>query len=290
MAGWIDRWRDATVAIGHAQQAEIRYANGRMVKKKLFIIVGSGVIFGLNHDSSDTLWLVTAKHVFQNVHNHWAPSRLQLRFSWFDEKPASQYFGVRITLKQGEKQYWIPHPNPKVDLACLPLSFTTKQTGRKILPKVRFEDFGTTKEIYEGAPLMLLGYPEAVGPDMAARALVRQGLVSWVSPTKPKSALFYIDGHIFPGSSGGPVFKLPAGIDRQGHFGSLGDVSFLGIVTQTRIHEIPLIAGGQEIGITFKRKKVPETLHSQNYTGIGLAEPVFRVEQLLSSAAKHKRG
>ena len=118
---------------------------------------------------------------------------------------------------------------------------------------------------------------------------MRQGLVSWVSPTKPKSTLFYIDGHVFPGSSGGPVFKLPAGIDRQGHFATLGEVSFLGIVTQTRIHQIPLIAGGKEIGITFQRKKVAETLLSQNYTGIGLAEPVFRVKQLLSSAAKRKR-
>ena len=84
-------------------------------------------------------------------------------------------------------------------------------------------------------------------------------------------------------------YGLPAGIDRQGYFASLGDVSFLGIVTQTRIHQIPLIAGGQEIEITLQRKKVPETLLSQNYTGIGLAEPVFRVKQLLSSAAKQKR-
>jgi hypothetical protein len=290
MAGWIDRWRDATVAIGHTQQAEIRYANGRVVKKKLFVVVGTGVIFGLQDDSTHTPWLVTAKHVFRDLHNHWAPSRLRLRFSWFDEKPATQYFGVGITLRRGDKQYWISHPNAKVDLACLPLSLTKKQTGRKVLPKVRFGDFGTAEEIYEGAPLMLLGYPEAVGPDLSAKALVRQGIVSWVSPTKPESTLFYIDGHIFPGNSGGPVFKLPAGIDRQGHFATHGDVSFLGIVTQTRIHQLPLIAGGQEIGITFQPKKIPETLLSQNYTGIGLAEPVFRVKQLLSSAAKQKRG
>ena len=50
MAGWIDRWRDATVAIGHTQQAEIRYANGRVVKKKMFVVVGTGVIFGLQDD------------------------------------------------------------------------------------------------------------------------------------------------------------------------------------------------------------------------------------------------
>ncbi|MDH5587465.1 MAG: serine protease, partial [Nitrospirota bacterium] len=215
--------------------------------------------------------------------------RLKLRFSWFDEKPATQYFGVGITLRRGDKQYWISHPNTKVDLACLPLFLTKKQTGRKVLPRVRFGDFGTAEEIYEGAPLMLLGYPEAVGPDLSAKALVRQGIVSWVSPTKPESTLFYIDGHIFPGNSGGPAFKLPAGIDRQGHFATHGDVSFLGIVTQTRIHQLPLIAGGQEIGITLQRKNAPQTLLSQNYTGIGLAEPVFRVKQLLSSAAKRKK-
>jgi hypothetical protein len=139
---------------------------------------------------------------------------------------------------------------------------------------------------------MLLGYPDAIGPDLSAKALVRQGIVSWVSPTKPESTVFWIDGHVFPGNSGGPVFKLPAGIDRQGHFATRGDVSFLGIVTQTRIHQLPLMAGGQEIGITFegnKRKKTAETLLSQSYTDIGLVEPVFRVKQLLAFAAKTRR-
>ena len=67
MAGWIDRWRDATVAIGQTQQAEIRYANGRVVHKKLFIVVGTGVIFGLQNDPSEPPCLVTAKHVFQSL-------------------------------------------------------------------------------------------------------------------------------------------------------------------------------------------------------------------------------
>jgi hypothetical protein len=251
--------------------------------------VGTGVIFGLQNDPTQTPWLVTAKHVFRDMHNHWAPSRLQLRFSWFDEKRVNQYFGVGITLKRGGKQYWVAHPNAHVDLACLPLSLSKRQTGRTVLPRVRFGDFGTAQEIYEGAPLMLLGYADPVGPDLFAKALVRQGIVSWVSPTKPESTLFWIDGHIFPGNSGGPVFKLPAGIDRQGHFATRGDVTFLGIVTQTRIHQIPLIAGGREIGLTFERKKVPETILSQNYTGIGLAEPAFRVKELLSTVAKRKR-
>ncbi|MCA9464606.1 MAG: trypsin-like peptidase domain-containing protein [Nitrospira sp.] len=289
MAGWIDRWRDATVAIGQTQQAEIRYANGRVVHKKLFIVVGTGVIFGLQNDPSEPPCLVTAKHVFRDSHNHWAPSRLQLRFSWFDETRVNQYFGIGITLKRGDTQYWIAHPNAQVDLACLPLSLSKRQTGRSTLPRVRFGDFGTTQEIYEGASLMLLGYADPVGPDLLAKALVRQGIVSWVSPTKPESTLFWIDGHIFPGNSGGPVFKVPAGIDRDGHFATRGDMSFVGIVTQTRIHQIPLTAGGREIGLTFERKKIPETILSQNYTGIGLAEPAVRVQELLSTVTKRKK-
>ncbi|MDR4487050.1 MAG: hypothetical protein R3B83_05940 [Nitrospirales bacterium] len=92
---------------------------------------------------------------------------------------------------------------------------------------------------------MLLGYADPVGPDLLAKAqVVRQGIVSWVSPTKPESTLFWIDGHIFPGNSGGPVFKVPAGIDRDGHFATRGDMSFVGTVTQTRIHQI-LTAGGR---------------------------------------------
>jgi len=289
MAGWIDRWRDATVAIGRIYQADIPSSKGRVAKKKLFIVVGTGVIFGLQHDPTHTPWLVTAKHVFQDSQDGWVPSRLYLRFSWFDEKRVDRYFGVGIDLKHKNTHYWLSHPNNRVDLACVPLSLTKKQTGRVELPKIRFGDFGTAEEIYEGAPLMLLGYPDAVGPDLSAKALVRQGIVSWVSPTKPESTVFWIDGHVFPGNSGGPVFKLPAGIDRHGHFATKGDVSFLGIVTQTRIHQLPLIAGGKEIGITFERKNVPETLLSQSYTDIGLVEPVLRVKQLLAFAAKSRR-
>lgn len=289
MAGWIDRWRDATVAIGRIYEADIPSSKGRIVKKKMFIVVGTGVIFGLQHDPTHTPWLVTAKHVFKDSHDRWAPSHLQLRFSWFDEKRVDQYFGVGFNLQHKGNHYWLSHPNRQVDLACIPLSLSKKQTGKTELPKIRFGDFGTADEIYEGAPLMLLGYPDAIGPDLSAKALVRQGIVSWVSPTKPESTVFWIDGHVFPGNSGGPVFKLPAGIDRQGHFATGGDVSFLGIVTQTRIHQLPLMA---EIGITFERderKKTAETLLSQSYTDIGLVEPVFRVKQLLAFAAKTRR-
>ena len=221
--------------------------------------MGTGAIFGLEHNSTHTPWLVTAKHVFQKRSQSLGPppaSNSAFLGSMKNRRLNILESGLhsnRETNNTGSLT-----PTPRLIWPVYRFPSPQKQTGRKILPKIRFEDFGTTEEIYEGAPLMLLGYPEAVGPDMSARALVRQGLVSWVSPTKPKSTLFYIDGHIFPGSSGGPVFKLPAGIDRQGHFASLGDVSFLGIVTQTRIHQIPLIAGGQEIEITFQRKKVPE--------------------------------
>jgi len=221
MAGWIDRWRDATVAIGQTQEADIQYANGRVVTTKLFIVVGTGVIFGLQNDPAHTTWLLTAKHVFKETHHHWTLSHLQLRFSWFDEKRGNHYFRVGITLERGDKQYGIAHSNARVDLSCLPLALSKKQTGRTLFPRVRFGDFGIAEEIYEGAPVKKLGYSDPIGPDLLGKALVRQGIVSWVLPSKPESTLCWIDGHIFPGNSGGAVFKLPAGVERTGNWHDL---------------------------------------------------------------------
>lgn len=289
MTAWIDAWRDATVAIGQIYRAEVKQPDGRIVKKKLFVVVGTGVIFGLRGKPNETRWLVTAKHVFRDPAEHWEPDRLYLRFSWCDEQPVDEYFGVPVDLRKGSRQRWIAHPDKNVDLACLPLVLTREQTGMAMAPGVRLGDFASAEDIYESAPVVVLGYPGAVGPHFWSRAIVRQGIVSWVSPAKPQAEVFLIDSNVFPGNSGGPVFKLPSGTDRQGRFAAGRKVGLLGIVTQARIQKLPLIAGGKELEVQLKGKKRPETLFVPSFVGLGVVEPAFRVKQLLSAAAKSRK-
>ncbi len=283
---WLDVWRDATVAIGHLYRAGVKGPSGRIAKKKLFVVVGTGVVFGLQDDPTNTPWLVTAKHVFLDPAEKWDPADLQIRFSWFDEKPVDEYFGLRVGLKKEGKRCWLSHPEEQVDLACLPLLITKEQAGLGKLPRVTLGAFAKAGDIYEGAPVAVLGYPGAVGPSFWPRAIVRQGIVSWVSPTKPESTVFLIDSNVFPGNSGGPVFQLPSGPDRRGSLAGGGEAPFLGVVTQARIQKLPLTVGGKELEVQLKGKKRPETIFVPSFIGIGVIEPAFRVRQLLSAAAK----
>lgn len=289
MTTWIDSWRDATVAIGRVYQTRVKRPGGRISKGQIFVVVGTGVIFGSQDDPTNTPWLVTAKHVFLDPAEKWDPASLQIRFSRFDQRPVDEYLGIRIDLKKGGKRRWLSHPEDGVDLVCLPLALAKERAGLAQMSPVTVEDFATAEQIYEGAPVMVLGYPGAVGPGFWSRALVRQGIISWVSPTKPESNVFLIDSNVFPGNSGGPVFKLPAGPDRHGRFAVGGSVAFLGIVSQARMQRLPLIVGGKELEVLLQGRKKPQTLFVPNFISIGVIEPAFRVKQLLSAAAKSVR-
>ena len=284
--GWIDRWRDATVALGRTFRAEVKEPGKKAVKRNFFVVVGTGVIFGMPNDPTNTSWLVTAKHVFCDLADDWDPPHLYLRFSWFDERPVDTYQGIRVELKRGDRHRWVSHPNENVDLACLPLVLDHKKTGQDPLPRISLQDIGTTQDIYPGVPIILLGYPDAVAPDLRTRALLRQGIVSWVSSTKPESNLFWVDSRVFPGNSGGPVFKLPPTSPSSGRVIRGSAVPFLGIVTQARIHQLPLLASGKEIELRFGKKRPSEPLFSQSYIGLALVEPAIRVKQLLLAARK----
>ena len=142
----------------------------------------------------------------------------------------------------------------------------------------------------EGAPVVVLGYPAAFDIPDSPRAIVRQGIVSWVSPTRPGSDVFLIDSHVFPGNSGGPVFRLPDNMDRAGRRGDEGGITLLGIVTQARIQSLPLLAVGKQVDLYVEGNKASEPLLTPNFLGLGLVEPAFRIKQLLVSATnRHRR-
>lgn len=288
MRGWLNHWREATVALGRIYETHVTLPGGKVSKQKIFLSVGTGVIFGLNDSSKSTLWLLTARHVLSEPSEDWEPSSLIIRFSWMDEMPAEQYPGITLPLKTAGKRQWIPHPDKNVDLACIPLRFRKTPYGRKTWPRVSFQEIGTTKDLYEGEPIVVLGYPDTLAPDFGARPMVRQGIVSWVSSKTPESSLFCIDSHVFPGNSGGPVFRWSENQDRFRRTQGKADVCFLGLVTQARIHQLRLLAGGKEIEVFLQKKKPHETLFSQSYIGLGLVEPATRVKELLQLAQKQQ--
>ncbi|MBP8116527.1 MAG: trypsin-like peptidase domain-containing protein, partial [Nitrospira sp.] len=283
--------RAATVAIGSIQQADIRSRNGRVSTKKFFAVVGTGVLFSLHGPGRQESWLVTAKHVFLDPPDHWQPSTLGIVFPQTPGRRVKQGLEIPLQLTEAGRRCWYPHPDKAVDLACLPLSFTMRQPKPGAPSSITWMDIATTAELYEGVPIMVLGYPAAFDIPDSPRAIVRQGIVSWVSPTRPGSEVFLIDSHVFPGNSGGPVFRLPITIDREGHLTAGGAVTLLGIVTQARIQSLPLLAGGNHVDLYLQGKTRSEPLLTPSFLSLGLVEPAYRIKQLLVSATRrhHRR-
>src|SRR5258707_622162 len=116
---WLDHWRESTVAIGKVQ---------REGGKQRFTVIATGVIVG-SVPGQKRPWLVTAKHVFYNPAEGWDPAVIFVRFSWFETRPAD-YLGIPIRLQQNGRRLWVPHPNPDVDLAYVPLSVTPQEAGK----------------------------------------------------------------------------------------------------------------------------------------------------------------
>jgi hypothetical protein len=262
---WLDHWRESTVALGTIQ---------REGGKARFSAIATGVIVG-SAPGQKHPWLVTARHVFSNPAEGWEPSHIFVRFSWFETRSVTEYLGVLVQLKVNGRRTWVPHPDPDVDLAYVPLSVTPEQAGRSELQAVVLSQFASAAEVYEAAPVLVLGYPAAVGADFWVRALLRQGVIAWVSPDKPAQRPFLIDANIFPGNSGGPVLYLPTGIDPAGHFLSGGSVKFLGLVSQTRTQS----------SIVTTSKSMPAQTVPLNFLGIGVIEPASRVRELVLTPA-----
>jgi len=281
---WLEYWREATVALGTTTKANIVLPDGNESERDIFGVIGTGVIFGLPEDQSKTPWLVTARHVFHDPTRGWDPESIRLRFAWFEDRPVEDYLGIAIPLKYKGKHLWTAHPMPSVDLAAIPLRIPKEAAEREGIAFVPLGNFATPDDIYEGASVTILGYPAAVGPAFWTRSVVRSGVIAWVNPTNPAGEQLLIDSMVFPGNSGGPVFRIPTGLDRYGNFVVGGRPAFLGIVTQGRKHRMPLIVEGKRIHMQGPRG--PIDIVTEDWIGVGIVEPASRVAELLKAATR----
>lgn len=284
---WIEAVKDATVAIGRLEQAHVK-TTVREEQKTIFAVVGTGVIMVAPGQKNGVPFLVTAKHVFYDQSKNWDPESVQIRFNWFDQKPVDEYLGIKIKLKEDNKHLWIGHQDNSVDLAALPLVISTKDAERSSVDSISIQTYAEVTDLYESASILVFGYPGAVGPAFWTKAVVRMGIVAWISPDNPLSSTFLIDSLIFPGNSGGPVFKVPTGVDQFGNLNVGGKVAFLGIVSQGRKEANPLYAGGKTIEIQGPKGTV--ALVSEQWIGIGVVEPAAKVKELLVDSYEYIKG
>ena len=122
---------------------------------------------------------------------------------------------------------WIPHPDPAIDLAVLPIGDAIQRVIRTgFTPFIVYlgvtdigdDDFARTITPIED--VLMIGYPEGIEDHVNNMPLVRRGITAtWPALDFQGRREFAIDCAIFQGSSGSPVLLFnPSGYaDAQGN-------------------------------------------------------------------------
>jgi trypsin-like peptidase len=270
---WTEHFRNSTISIG-------RIVN--QGQQRQFQVLGTGIIVALN---KSTGFIVTAKHIFGDPSQSWHPSQLRVRFAWQEKKSLMEEYGEAIDLTTADgTNLWTGSAD--ADLAALPLP---RSFAKLPLHAVGFQDFASEEELFDGATVFIFGYPNVtatlVGGQALARAITRGGVIAWTDPSGPTENPFLIDANILPGNSGGPVFKVPTGVSKDGNFTLGGRVAFLGIVTQDVSGWYAVQADGRIIQIKFPDLPLPSVEHVQvtGIGGLGKVEPAAKVRRLIES-------
>lgn len=258
-AAWTEHYRRATISFGRIDEPT--------PDTKKFTVIGTGVLVATDPQHA---YIVTAKHVFWEPSIGWNPDTLNVRFSIQEKKSLTQEMGLTLELQNDKKERYWSLLDDETDLAviAMPESFMSFATDA-----IGFPDFASEDDIFDGAAIMAFGYPSdsslLLGPNGLVRAITRGGSIAWTDPYGAVDHAFLIDCNILPGNSGGPVLRIPVGLDKFGTLHAGSRVSFLGIVTEAlQSHignaEIPGVGAFGRVEPAAKVRKLIEAVARQN--------------------------
>lgn len=178
---------------------------------------GTGFFFNFVSDKGKSICaIVTNKHVIAGAVEG------RLSFNTSDEQGSlckNSFFNVSIPDFESK---WVFHPSSKIDLAIMPIEnliIFAKRHGTNLLIKTLDKSLIPSQkdlsEFFDIEDLIFVGYPNAIYDVFNNRPIVRRGLTA--SSVKYKfnnEPCFIMDGAIFGGSSGSPVFIYSNGIYR----------------------------------------------------------------------------
>jgi hypothetical protein len=204
---WTEHYRRATVCFDRILTTG---------DKKQFDVLGTGVLIS---PDGHHVFLVTAKHIWDEPSQSWHPSELRLRFSIKEQKPSTEELGsaIRLADKQG-KNLWMAPPDGS-DIAAISL---TSNFQALVIDAIGFQGFAQSDDVFDGGAGFVFGYPgdtrPLIGPNGLVRAVTRSGIIAWTDPNGALDNPLLLDSNILPGNSGGPAFKVPTGLDKYGTF------------------------------------------------------------------------
>lgn len=264
-------------ALEHLRQSTL--AVGQVVDdggKRRWVTMGSAVIVAIDQNHA---CIITAKHVVHDPAQGYLPTQMYVRVPQTSPSDATD-FGVLVSLVDNGNDLWRSLPDGS-DIAAVPLPNLSKYSD---VHGISEQDFGTDEDIYQGASVIVFGYPVVLGEDYLSTPIARGGIIAWTDPDGPTDRPFLIDANVFNGNSGGPVFHSRSGFSKEGGLVLGGGMALIGIVVADAAETVPVTAGSQPVTVldsTSGRVARAET-RVLNIGGIGIVEPVSKIRKLLT--------
>jgi hypothetical protein len=199
--------------------------------------VGTGFYFYFEIESEQIACIVTNKHVLEDTKNLYL----------FSQNNNPLYI----------PNYNMPHPDPDVDLAIIPLA--SHMSG--INPKAHFLTVNDipldNKNILPIEDIIMIGYPIGLWDEYNNLPVVRKGITAtpYLVDYRSKKE-FLIDMACFPGSSGSPIFLI-----NEGAF-STSDSFIVG----SRFHFLGILYAGPTFNATGTIEQIAIPCHTtENY-------------------------
>jgi S1-C subfamily serine protease len=239
-----------------------------------FVTVGSGVIVAIDPHHA---CLLTAKHIFYNPEKGYVPTMLYVRIPQIEPRAADD-LGVPVPLVVNGQVRWRGSVDADLAVADVPDLSTYKD-----LHAIFLSDFGGSDDVYQGASVVVMGYPELLGSDYQTTPIARGGIIAWTSPDGRLDHTFLVDANVFSGNSGGPVFHTSGGLTRNGGITLGGAPKLIGIVTRDAYEDSQVRVGSTPVTVTNQQtgEVIPMTSQVLNIGGIGIVEPASKAKQLV---------
>ena len=196
--------------------------------------IGTGFFYHVVYDHETDrglLLLISNKHVFEDPRG-----KLTVSLNRIQEDGTPQFGNIRTFNQAGFEHIYYAHPNQDVDLACVNISVITKTDAffkpldYNLLTPIDYE-----KVTPGSASVIFVGYPRGYYDVKNNLPLIRRGsIASMPNVDFNGQGHVVIDAHLFPGSSGSPVFVA---WDRK--YSLLGVVS-KGMRFYSELEEIPI--------------------------------------------------
>ena len=209
---------------------EIAYITARIAIQNpdATISIGTGFFYHASlQEGTDRalILLISNKHIFVNPMGRLIIS-LNCR-----KQDGTPEFGNIVTFDQvGFADAYFVHPNPDVDLACVNVSGITRTNAFYMTLSDIFLKPIDYERVTLASNVIFVGYPENRYDIVNNLPLIRSGTIASMPTVNFNGkGQIVIDGQIFPGSSGSPVFVAWE-----------GEYSLLGVVSETLIRHSQL--------------------------------------------------